>query len=383
MPRTPNARGGRKRAPRQQPPDDPQPRDDERDEPDDEPQPERASTLDEFIAGIVAEGGADQHQVLVYRRPTSGPNVGKLEYLAPRIPLTEFSFDVVRQRNGGGNYEFRITRPNERGVQQIARTFSQTIAGAPRVDVEPATSLPPGGPVAVVAAPAVPQPDRIERLERLVTKLAKRLEQPPAANPLDMLEKVGAIVQSFRKGDGGAGGDVMQWLRLGLQLGAKQNGGQPDGFDKFLGELAGPFAQLLTAPNGGAPVTAPTMPGVRTTPLAPPAPTMAGDPAAAKLTPVWLQLVAPYLGFVYGWAKAGDDPRQRAQVALAMIPAPQLETLATAAEAADFVQTSLDALPPAFQQPPVREWMQQFLTAIESELTEPVPETEGATNGNA
>lgn len=360
-------RGGRKRAPAPPPPPASTDEFDELPGTDGEPE-ERPATLDALLSSIA--GDSERYAVHLYRK-----RAGRPEYIV-KLSLEEFSLDNLRERFGGGDYEVRILRRDERNVERFYRTVSVVIAGAPKLDVQPATSLPPGGPIAVIPAPA---PDRIDRLERMVAKLAKRLEQPTSASPLDMLEKVGAIVQSFRKGENGASGDVMQWLRLGLQLGAKQGGGQPDGFDKFLGELAGPFAALLTQPNG-APAGGPAMsapPMMRTAPAAP-AP---GDPAAAKLTPVWLQLVAPYLGFVYQWAKSGDDPKQRAQVALAMIPAQQLESLATAAEAPDFVTSALAALPPAFQQPDVREWTTQFLAAIEGELTEVVPEHDGGENG--
>lgn len=339
----------------------------------------RPTRLDALLASIAGEG--ERFSVHVFRKPTAGEHAGRPVYLAPKLALSEFSLDAVRERHGGGNYEFRIMRVDDRGVSRFFRTVSQVIDGPPRaasVDVTPG-GPPPGAPVAVVTSPDA----RIERLERLVSRLVRELRQPPAPpqpGPLDMLEKVGAIVQSFR-GES-ADKDVMQWLNLGLKLGSKQGGGdgKESGLDKFLGELAGPFANILNG-NGGPVTPAPVAMSAPSAPRM--APAHAGpEPAAAKLVPVWLQLVGPYLNVVYAWARSGDAPADRARMVLNMLPAAHVEAMALAAEADDFVASTLGTLPDAFREPGVVTWTTTFLETLRSELTEE-EDTEPAGGANA
>jgi hypothetical protein len=341
---------------------------------------EGVSRLDAILASILPE--AERFHVQVFRKPTTGEHAGRPVYLSPKLSLAEFSLDVVRERWGGGSYEFRFMRLDDRGSWRIHRTASQIIDGPPRMLMAEAIpgGPPTGSPVAVVNAPVDSRLDRLEKMLYRLVREQQKQSAPAQPSALDMLEKVGAIIQSFstsRQGDT----DVMQWLNLGLRLGAKSNGDrEPSGMDKFLGDLAGPFASILTGgaqPNVTPATHAPTM---APPPMRPPT---TPEPHAAKLVPVWLQLVGPYLGVVHAWARAGDNAAERAGYVLSLLPRAHLEQMGTAAEADDFVPATLAVLPEPFREPGVVSWMTTFLQTLQSELTEEASDDTATAEGGA
>lgn len=357
--------------------------------------------VDEVLGEL--EGDESRFVVSIWRRVETGHKAGKPEYLG-RLGITEFSLDTIKDRWGGGYFELRVLRRNELGREVYHRTVSRLIAGAPRSGdaFAGAAGLPAGGPVAVVpapgAAPGDPRLDALERqnrgLRKLLRRTLRRLQTPASASPLDMLEKVGAIVQSFAGPRRGGGDETfMRALELGLKLGeGRESAGAGGGFDKFLEGVAPGISAMLangnpsTAAGVARQVADARTPRAQTAPVAAipenGAASASTPPAAAKVVPVWLQRVAPYFGVLHAWATAGqEDAADRARMVLAMLPRSDVDELATAAEAEDFAMATLAILPPPFRAPNAVTWTTRFLEALQRELwtdsDEPGEEREG------
>lgn len=339
-------------------------------------EPERITEIDELVASILPE--ADRFSVQVFRKPSTGENAGRAVYLS-KMGINEFSLDTVRERHGGGTYELRFLRADERGVPRIHRSFTQAIAGAPRVDVEPATALPAGGPVAVVAPP--PSSGLEIQLAELRAELRALRQQPPPAQP-DLVATIAGVLGVVKQltptapppSAAPSVDHVLQFVRLGIRMamrGERPGGGgdSGDAVSRLLDRVTDPLVSALTAPHNAAPAAhAPNgAPRVPAPGHAPEGPGM----HTAKLVPVWLQNAAPYFPALENWARSGDDPHARARMVLGVLSRSDVETLGEAATAPDFVASTLAVLPPVFREPATVAWATQFLQALETELTEP------------
>jgi hypothetical protein len=90
------------------------------------------------------------------------------------------------------------------------------------------------------------------------------------------------------------------------------------------------------------------------------------------LIPKWVRGIAPHAPTILGWAKKNLHPPTYAQVAVDAMPPAALEDLMEAAMADDFVDASVVQVLRYF--PPAKEseqWFREFLSAIETILTEP------------
>lgn len=343
--------------------------------PNDSPEPERIADIDELMASMLPE--AERYSVQVFRKPSTGPDAGRAVYLS-KMALSEFSLDSVRERHGGGTYELRFLRTDERNVPRIYRSFTQAIAGTPKVDVEPATHLPTGGPVAVIPAP--PSSGVELQLAELRAELRALREQPRQPQP-DLVQTIAGvlgIVKQLAPEPSNAApsvDNIVQFIRLGVRMAARheprereRGGDSGDAVSRLLDRVTDPLVTALTTPHAA--------PAGHAAPAAlhVPAPGRAHEGPgvhAAKLVPVWLQNAAPYFPALENWARSGDDAGDRARMVLNVLSRADVEALGEAATAPEFVSSTLAVLPQAFREPATIAWTTQFLQTLEAELTEP------------
>ena len=355
---------------------------------------------------VLGELGDDDSRfiVAVWRRVESGTRVGKPEYLY-RMSPAEFSLDAVRDRSGGGSYEFRVLRRDDRGRERYFRTTSKLLAGPPKEPGAGASSsngLPPGGPVAIVPAPAGEElrliREELERGRRRLARLHRELEEERRKSKTPSLLKelapiLAPIIAPFFKPAKGGTEEFVRALELGVKLGAR-NGGEDSGLGGFLERVAPSVIQALGngEQNGAAIASSQNGAGKA---IAQPAPHPGNGAAAgsrtgvdqAKLVPLWMQKVPPYLwGVLHSWAAAGMDPAERAHFTVLSLPPDAREELAASCEAQDFPAVTLACLPSAFRAPAVVAWSTRFLEALQDELapaegSEEEEEEEEATHG--
>lgn len=336
-----------------------------------------ALELEEDVLGELDDEG--RYVVSIFRKIESGARVGKPEYVG-RITPPEFSLDLVRERFGGGTYEFRVLRRDDRGKERYHRTRTVHIAGAPRPLSD---ALPAGGPVAVVPPPASEElrlmREELERSRRARAAMRRKLEElerRPPAPPLEWLKVLAPVLLPLLKPSRGGTEDFVRALELGVKLGGRGGGGDdsPSGVlvDKALGVVQ-TIMQGGHPPNGAASSSSQPAPGIL-----PGSTNGAGsDVAAAKLVPLWLQKTAPYLPVLASWARAGDDPASRVGFVLGALDSSAREELGAACEAEDFVPRTLAAMPAPFREPALVTWTTRFLQLVQEELA-PVDGEEAA-----
>jgi len=371
--------------------------DDADDDADDDDEPDtkgsdvddRPSTIEALISTI-----ADEHEryvVQVFRKGKT--NGGRPEYLSPRFALSQFSLDAIKERHGGGEYEFRFLKRDARGVERFYRTLQLTIAGPARVEPAEVThGAFPQPPIAVVPPPHDERISRLEsRIDQLVELLYKKANDGPTRaepNALDMLARVTETVTALTRRSSGMS-EFREFMGVLNEFSEMRGSGRErvNGMDRFFDRVAEPMAAALTggaAANGRRASThdAPPAGGNEApAPLAPP-PTPAPVSRVPQL-PGWLMNVKPYLPAIHSWALAGEDPKAKVQFVVAVVPNAQLEQIAQAAEVPDFPAHTLAMLPEPFRAPNAAEWTLAFLTELQDTLTEPETDAaaEGVTNG--
>lgn len=310
--------------------------------------------------------------VSIFRRAESGPKTGKPEYVA-RMSPAEFSLDTVRERFGGGTFEFRVLRKDDRtGRERYHRTRTVHIAGAPRPIVVEG-GPPAGAPVAVVGPNGADElrliREELANAMRANRQLRRRLEaitERPATSPLEWVTALAPILAPFLKPSRSGTEEFVRMLELGVKLGGRAADGEsPLGpvVDKALGVVQ----QIMAnghGQNGAALVPA----GGQAAPVPAIAPNGATSPAVHKVAPLWLQRAHPYFPVLHAWARAGDDPAARVGFLLGVLDATTRDELGGACEAPDFVPNTLAALPAVFREPAVVTWVTRFLQLVQEEL---------------
>lgn len=325
--------------------------------------------LEDDVLGELEDDAADRYVVAIWRRVEQGAKLGKLEYLA-RFSTGEFSLDAVRDRFGGGSYEFRVMRKDDHGREKYHRTRSMVLAGAPKHPGENGPAL-VGSPVSVVPPPASEElrlvREELERARRANASVRRKLEElanRPKASPLEWITALAPIVLPLLKPARPGSDEFVRALELGVKLGGR--GGDGDGgalgpiIDKALGVVS------TIAQNGRHDASSQTAPQAAIASNG--AASAAGGVAQHKLAPLWMQRAAPYFPVLMSWAKAGDDPAARVGFVLEALDEQTRDELGRACEADDFVANALAALPAPFREAYAVTWTTRFLQLVQETL---------------
>lgn len=339
--------------------------------------------LDDDVLGELDD--ESRYVVSIFRRVESGMRTGKLEYVA-RISPAEFTLDSVRERFGGGTYEFRVLRKDERGRERYHRTRTVHVAGAPRAIVTDG-GPPSGAPVAVVGAPQSETERRVleelERSRRARAALRRKLEALESrrnqASPVQWITALAPIVLPFLKASRGGTEEFVRALELGVKLGNRGGEDSPLGpiVDKALGVVEGIVSHGRQNGNGSSQTAPGILPAGQAAPGSAIAANGAGTVAQAKLAPIWLQRAGPYFPVLAAWARAGDDPAARVGFMVGALDDETRDELGAACEAEDFVPRTLAAMPAPFREPALVTWTTRFLQLVQEQLA---PETEETGN---
>lgn len=330
---------------------------------------DRADELDAFLEEIGGSGG----KVKLYRK---NPDHGRMEYVTTYGP--DVDLETVQETYGGGAFQFRAYRFTPDGQDYVgARTVH--IAGAPRE-----------------LGRKMKEEDQDERLERLreerdelrrelegqrleqrfesfrqeIIGLVRELRQPPPQaeqeNPIrlamELARQMNAHVRPHIETPPRESPDVLEIIKLGMELGAGAGGGgEASGYERVLERFAPAINRLLGAGDGGRqPMTIPNPP-----------------PAAGGGQPMDLrQALGMWVPYLAGWAQQGKAPEARALAVWDELP-PLWQT-----ELDEFLEdqggsaitTILGWYP---ELAPHRAWLSAFLDALQPEPEEDATASDG------
>lgn len=317
---------------------------------------ETAQSIDDFFGSL---GGGGALKVKLYR---FHQRTGKPEFVGTFT--SDIDEDFVKENYGGGSFQFRVEERTSEGVKyRGAQTVH--IAGAYRdlgADKEEESSQ-----------------DRVERLELERQELADRLRDqtleqrfdsfkqemkgliselrnpPPQAeqeSPIKLAMEIARQMNSVRphvETPTPQAPDILEILRLGMEMGAGQAGGDDDEgpYMRVLDRLE-PFLARLLSPDARAALENPD-----------------ADPEAPQETqPVDLQsALAQWVPYLAEWAAAGKDPTARAMLVVDELPAHWMNQLDDFLEEqqGSAITTLLGWFP---RLAPHRVWTEDFLEAL-------------------
>ena len=315
--------------------------------------------------------GVDEARIEVYRRGPQGPE------FCGRIMPDEFSLDLVRSHYGGGRFDLRLVRRN-----RYVKGKSVSIAG-PVLDL--ATRMEPEDKRGREERREAEEDARRERLQGLsvadsIAELRRDFRDmlgairnpPPAAyqaDPVTMFVELSKNMQSMMRPYVDAlqtrreerdPGDVVELIRLGMDLAEGRGGKDRDPYAQVLKEVGLPLLRMLA-------------PGVQAPPTTETSPTMPPEPTTA------LEALRPWLPTLIHWAARGTDPRLRADVILEELPERFSDMLATFLSGPEAETTFFNAFPDTM---PHRVWFEGLIFGLrvaygiiqeEEEKAEPTP----------
>lgn len=310
-----------------------------------------------------------------------------------RLDIAEAGIVSIKTRFGGGKFRLRIMGDDAAKKKQV--TFR--ISGRAR-DGDESGYVAPIVPLANDDAETIRElRARLDGMEKkdsgdsigissnkFMEAIVTRLLSPPERDPL-----IGDLLKAVISKDSG-GGDGVDPIELQKLLNSARSEGYEQG--RALGEA------LATAVGDGDPIArvlATTLPSVVTafqesqrayrtaqtnvpikaaaTARAIPNPPM---PAVVEETPVsisngsdWVNALRPAVPMLLHWARSGKDASVKAANTVDDLNDDIRDAIAVQAEAPDFVQSVLAAIP-EFQAEDVKPWIVMFLSTIQGILTE-------------
>lgn len=307
------------------------------------------------------------------------PDTNEQEFLE-RMPKEAFSFDVLRDKYGGGRYIVMALSARNRIVSRETVTISKRILakGAADTTAAAAAATRPGADPAAYLALATMQGQQ-KGLEAMAASQAQILGAVLAAfgrergeksngdsDPLDVGLRIAEIIKGASAPTLGVE-ELVKTFREGLSMGTSMGGGE-GGFWEAVKPLVPAVADTLKeavqtdraraarALPAGAPARAPAAAPSTTT----------GEQAMDLTKAPWLAHLTPFVAEIAGWAQRGWDAQALAIAVAARLPEPSYKELALAATRADFVTASLDALPAPYQT--YRAYLTEFVEALQEEV---------------
>lgn len=296
----------------------------------------------------------DAATVIVYRKEQ-----GRDKYRG-RLPAHPEVLEDVRATLGGGDYAFRLVDADNRYLKQVR----QSVGGRPKY---------PEGDDDAPAGEAGRDGIRemMEMMNRGFTAMAEAIREsrqpapppPPAADPLETVAKVAEVLRAVQPA-GNGGMSVRDMLDL-IEFGRGDRGGEGDG-GSGLAAIAQIGGELATIARKEQEMKA------RLGQLSEQRKQL--QQAQQALSPL-AQKIKPYVPHLLGWATGGDDPAERADVALALIPTAALDEV-------DAEDTALAARLVAELRIPadLAPWFSAFVQAMQARLLE--ENEEGGDDGN-
>lgn len=299
-----------------------------------------------------------------------------------RMPVEEFSFELVREEYGGGTYVVLFMGDKgkilKREIVRVAAQFKGkwtkaggvapgTLPEHPTRSMDPQTAMLTGQ----LAGMKTLVDSQTLMVNNLVTALVgKAAETKEGKDPLEVGMQIAALI----KGDGGGGGgremvkDLADTMREGFKLGMEV--ANPDeGFRPVLDALVPPVTRVLEAylpgPKDGQPAA---LPPAGAQPAGPKLVKPEGPPVDLSKAP-WLVHLRPFIGEIQGWAKAGWNPEAYVGSMVARMPDNILDEIEAAAADPQFVEHALEALPAPFQA--YRAWLTKALEELKATVTAP------------
>lgn len=283
-----------------------------RPEPPEEQEPEFFEMLEDLPGG-------GEYKIGIMRYPEGG---GEREWLE-KWPADGFELDAVRQKFGGGKYQFRLLDAGGRYVK--AKTVR--LAGRPKPwprpepEPEPGPYDSPAGGGAAMIAELRRLSDRFEQMYRDLRQPDPRYqEQNPADLFASMMTAVNSATEPLRDAfrelsqrDRHEESAVVSALLKGLEIGASRS--QGNGYDSVIDRLGVPLLEYLQGQGN----TAPGPPSSLANPPAD-ATTMIDSSKLAEKRPRWVNFLAPYVPALLTMAERGLTPELRAAVLLDEIP---------------------------------------------------------------
>lgn len=298
--------------------------------------------LDTLLSELA--GGAESYSLSIFRRQLSGPETGRLAYVA-RVPLAGFSLEDLQREYGGGRYVLKV-HDTETGRYLRSRTV--TIEGAP------------------ASASPSSHPD-VERVERKVDALIESLsrqgatQQPQSSDVFGMVRDVFSLVTTMMPprteapaASGATAKELFDTYFRGREDGLKEASrtGGSDVKDALV-SIGAPLLSLarenldMQRRNGanGTPADA--------------APPQSAE--VADMSPKWALLVRPFVGGLFERARAGKNARVYANTLVEDLSDSQLELVAGPLASSDFVEQFCAAFPQFSQTPELRQWVADFV----------------------
>ncbi len=313
----------------------------------------------------------------------------KKQYVAT-VPVAQFSFDMVRDLYGGGDYTATLT--DKRGRMLKAQAFSIDDHFPWKDPRGAAPNGTPGTPemgkldpsLAIAFGQMTGHTKGLEMLVQSQGAMMAALLQAIAGkksderDPLDVGMKIAEIIKGASRGDAPSikemVGDMAETFREGIKFGQLAHAPVEKGFGDVIEALVPPVAKALEAAASHRQIN-------------PPADTPAPKPVLVKEAPTvdvskapWLAHLRPFIPEITMWAKQGWDPEAYVISLVARLPDAVLDEVELASRSATFIEDALGALPTPFQA--FRAWLTKALTAlaeqVKQEETEREEEGEGA-----
>jgi len=304
----------------------------------------------------------------VYRR---GP--GGKEFCGPVQP-DEFTLELIRQRYGGGAFDFRIVKGRKYVKGKSARIAGPLVNLATRIPTEDTrerdTRREAEEEERRERLAGLSVADQLLELRRDMRDMLGALRNPPQAaqnaNPVMMALELSKNMQSMMrpyvdalqaKKEERDPADMVELIRLGMEL-AEGRQGARDPYAGVIKEFGIPLLKMLSP---GA--TAPTPP--EAAPIMP-------EPT----TP--LEALRPWLPTLIHWATRGADPRLRADFIVDEIPDGFSDMLAQFVSGPEALTQFLNAFPEAM---PFRVWFEGLFYGLRVAYGIIVEEEEAAAPG--
>lgn len=328
------------------------------------PEPLEDAEEDPFQSALAALAGTTEARVDVYR---TNRRSGAQEYMG-RLGVEEFDLERVRDRWGGGKFQFRAVKGSK-----YVKAVTVSVAGPYKdmLDEESPEERDERRGAEVDAKrkelEGAGMADAVASLRADLREFLREVRNPPPAaqqaDPARMTTELLTTVQTMmqpylemmreRMADRGDRRDVdpMEYLRLGLDI-AESRGGGDSGYESVVRSLGLPLLAQLQA-QGAAERGAPAA-------FTPNPPAGAGEEAAMQPTDA-LAALAPWVPTLLGWANADSDPEIRADFVVDELPDKWLAMLGRFCAQPDALTAFLNRYPRTMEH---RVWFERFFAGL-------------------